>query len=922
MVRLTDDLSRTVYATDNSVYQVRPHEVVVAESAGEIARFLTANYRLPSPRPVVARGGGTGTNGQSLTDGVMVDLKRGLNQILSVDPDEMVAVVQPGVVTGALNAELARHGLHWAPHTSTLNRATVGGMISTDAAGKGSLVYGRTHRHVLALEMLLDDGSTFAAEPVSVDEAIRRAEADGRAGEIWAGLLELDVFEGQDFGLPELARGFSGYGIDRLRRDGYIDPLALIVGAEGTLGVLTEATLRLTPLPRHTVLIVASYPDFRTALADALDLRVTAPTAIETFDEQTLEAGRGSPAWDAIGEVIGDHRGAVLLLEYTGDEQPDIRSVLSLIRDGGRCLGHGVIHDGQARAGVWKVRADAVGLLAKVEVGAPLKSARPTAFVEDCAVPVAAMPVFIEEFRQMLDGHGVQYGMFGHADVGCVHVRPALDLTDPDDETLLRTISEDVIALVARHGGVLWGEHGRGFRGEAAAAYLGSDALDVMRAVKTVFDPRDLFNPGKLYRPVGVDEPITALDEAPMRGQRDRLVPVDVRRTFPDAFACNGNGLCQQHDRSDVMCPSYQVSGDPALSPKGRSDLLREWLVRRAQPGDGGDLGPAIAENLHKCLSCAACAGRCPVEVDIPEMKSRFLEEYHRHARRPLSHIVLSRFEGLARWGARIPWLAGPMLDVGARLLGLVDLPKAQRARSSGRRCRVRTTQGVEVVLLADVFSSVLDPGTLGSAHRALESVGYSVAVAPVVASGKFDHVKGKRRRFARAARRQAELIGSIVDCGAVPVWVEPATGLMHDREYPTIHPGYPAGSVRSLAEVLADRIDAIDPGAGGSGRGTVTQLGHCTEQATHPPSLVAWSRVLEAAGWVVEMPKVGCCGMAGIFGHERANAEMSAQVWAMSWHALTTASRHGSIAATGYSCRSQALRMEGRTVLHPVHLL
>jgi len=912
----TTDVSRTVYATDNSVYQIEPAQVAAPRSAADVEDLLRRNHAAGAPSPVVARGAGTGTNGQSLTDGILVDMKRFCHRVVSVDTERRTAVVEPGVVTAELNALLAPQGLHWAPHTSTLNRATVGGMISTDAAGKGSLVHGRAHRHVIALDVLLNDGTPWRAEAVSVAEAERRAAGTGRSATLWRSLLALKIDEHSELELPELARGFSGYGIDRFRRDGLIDPVALLVGAEGTLAIITAATLRLTPLPAHTRLVVASYPSFREALTDAVELRDTNPTAIETFDERTLQQGRSSPGWPALGAVVGDHDGSVLLLEYSGASEPDLDPVAEALSRTGRSIAWQTLTDPAIRADAWKVRADAVGLLAKLEVGAPERSARPTAFVEDCAVPVDAMVEFISAYRAVLDSFGVEYGMFGHADVGCVHVRPALDTTDPADEQLIRDITDRVVALVAEHGGVLWGEHGRGFRGESVETFLSPSTIGLMRQIKSAFDAEDLLNPGKLYRPADVDEPIRALDDVPLRGHANRTVPVEIRRQFASAFACNGNGLCHHYDAAEVMCPSYKATRDPALSPKGRSDLLREWLRRREDHSDAG-FGDLLAENLDQCLSCSACTGRCPVEVDIPEMKSRFLADYYSSRRRPPAHIALSRFEQLAAQGAR---LAGPArlgAPLAGRLLGLVDLPVPERRRPSSIPPFDPASSHAALVLLPDVFTSVLEPDTLEQAGRVLSRLGYSVHQAPFLPSGKYDHVKGRRRAFARAARAQAELIESILSAGATPVAIEPATGLLHQHEYPTIHDGYPTG-VRHVIDMIAERADRL---AGPSGsRGPVTVLGHCTERATRPQALTTWRSVLETVGHEVATPNLGCCGMAGIFGHERANQSLSRSVWELSW--ARQFDTDGPLTATGYSCRSQTLRMVGVSLAHPLHLI
>ena len=914
----TSDITRTVYSTDNSIYQITPAGVALPNTIDALISVVRANAQSSTPGPIVARGGGTGTNGQSLTNGVMIDLKRNLNRIVEIDAENRTAIVEPGVVTAALNAELKKQGMFWAPHTSTMSRATVGGMIATDAAGKGSLVYGRAHRHVVALDVVLADGTEFRAEPLPIAEAEDRAAAGGRSGEIWRALLDLNVSEGDTFELPELSRGFSGYGIDRLRRDGIIDPLALLVGSEGTLAITTRATIRLSPIAAHTTLVVAAYESFDDALRDALVMRDTGPTAIESFDERTLEAGRSSPAWSALGDVMGSRTGSVLLLEYDGPEPVDPEPIHAALAAGGRCVQSATIATAAERAQAWKVRADAVGLLGKVEVGAPELSARPTAMVEDCAVPVANMPEFIADFRAALDSFGVTYGMFGHADVGCVHVRPALDTTDPGHERLVRDITDKVVEVVRKHRGVLWGEHGRGFRGDVASEFLTPDTIELMREVKAIFDPRDLLNPGKLYRPAGSNLDVVALDDAPMRGQINRSVPVEIRREFSHAFSCNGNGLCHQHSATDAMCPSYKASGDPALSPKGRADLMRSMLLRREHGGDPA-FEDAVAKNLDQCLSCAACSGSCPVEVNIPELKSQFFEVYYQNRRRPLSHLLLSKFESLAAVAASSPRLAGWGTKPAGAFLGLVDLPapKKRSAPTAFNTFDPRTSTGVDIVLLREVFSDKLDPETTECAAFVLTGLGLNVELSRFVPSGKFDHVKGKRRAFSKAVASQRVLVEQIADAGAIPVAIEPAVALLHDHEYVEVDPGYP-DAVRHLVDVLYDHRESLRSEAGELG--PLSLLGHCTERVTRPQSLERWNAVLSAVGYEVAVPDLGCCGMAGIFGHEAGNQEMSKALWDMGWHDAVSAT--GEIVATGYSCRSQSDRFAGRVLRHPVHLI
>ncbi len=900
-----------MYATDNSIYQLPPDGVVVAENADHISAVVEANRASGSPRPLTARGAGTGTNGQSLTDGLIIDTKRQMNQLLELDVDARTVRVEPGMVTAQLNEQLASHGLFWPPSTSTVNRATVGGMISTDAAGKGSLLHGRTSRHVIGLDVVLDDGTQWAAAPVTVEEAETLAGGDGRVAAIWRALLDVPT---GPFALPELARGFSGYGIDRIRRDGLIDPLPVLCGAEGTLAIITAATLALTPLPKHNVLVVAAYRSFDDALVDSLRLRHSRPTAIETFDETTLSQGRGSTAWPTLEPALGSASaaGSLLLLEYTGKTEPDVSGVETLVHEGGLAVSVTTVTDPAVKTAAWKVRADAVGLLAKVAPGAP----RPTAFVEDCAVPVEEMPAFIAGFRSILDGHSLRYGMFGHADVGCVHVRPALDMNDPLHEELVSTVTAQVVELLAHHGGILWGEHGRGVRGQFADEFLDPSTVAIMRQLKGAFDPTDRFNPGKLYRPATSTDPLLTIDGVPTRAAVDRTVPVEIRSDFASAFSCNGNGLCHHYSPTEVMCPSFKATGDPVQAPKGRADLLRSWLAGEENGGASEELTEQVATTLNQCLSCAACTGRCPVQVDIPELKSRFFDRYHRTRKRPLAHAFLSRFEELSQLAAIVP----PLTRLGAKLtearLGLVDLPTPKRA--SIRLVDVADAfdrhQPTDIAIVPDVFTSTFEPDTLVAAVNALDSVGYTVSIAPFVPSGKFDHVKGNRARFARAAERQKAQINTIVGAGAIPVVIDPAVALLYEHEYPAILPTFPTGVVRGLADVLAERADQLPT----AGRPETVQLfGHCTERSLAPQWVTQWKAVLEAAGHTVEVVETTCCGMAGIFGHEVDNQTVSRQLFDMGWRDRLASGP--SPVATGWSCRSQTKRFGSVEPSHPV---
>ncbi len=937
---VTDLGSRIVRSTDNSVHQWLPAEVAAPHTAAEVVGLVRDNNARSSPLAVCARGGGTSTNGQSLGEGLVIDTKQHLDRIIDIDPEARRATVEPGVVAGRLDDALAPFGLFWAPHTSTRNRATVGGMIATDAAGKGSLVHGRTNRHVESVDLVLADGTTWTARALPLDEATVEAERIDTIGQIWRVLLALSG--ASTIGLPELARGFSGYGISRVHRNGMVDPVPIICGAEGTLGIVVRATLILTPLPTSTTLIVVGYPTLGAALDDAVLLAghhaapspshpssLPLPSAIEVSDRTTLDHGAASPAWPQLRRYLPAGSEAMLLCEYDTaaaaiDATSTIEAVTKTFSESGRSIGHAVVDNAADRAAIWKVRADAVGLLAKVSHGQP----RPTAFVEDCAVPVADMPAFIAEFAALLDAHGLGYAMFGHADVGCVHVRPALDPISQHHEDLISELTSEVVALLDRFGGILWGEHGRGLRSSLVSNVLPPDTIALMRAVKTAFDPRDRMNPGKLYRPLDNDTPLLGLADVPRRASFDRGVPVTIRADYSHAFDCNGNGLCHHYGGSEVMCPSFKITNDPRQAPKGRADLIRAWLhAKHAQatdPRDLADTTEAVMASMQTCLSCGACTGHCPVAVDVPELKSRFLEAYHRNHRRPLRDHVLARLETVIPLVRHLPGRNSAALRWSAARIGLVALPTIPASSADETELRSFDIDDVDIdiVVLADVFTSVLDRNELIDAVALLERVGYRTAVSRLVPTAKFEHVKGMRTRFAKAAGRQQALLERIEGAGAVPVSLDPALVLMHRHDYAKVVPDYPGQAVRPIVDLLVDFADRL-PRTDHPRR--VDLFGHCTEQALAPQWIDSWARLLTAVGHDVRRVETGCCGMAGVFGHEAENAAMSTALFDQLWRPHLDLDADGGepaiAVATGWSCRSQADR-HGSRVVSPLALL
>jgi len=907
-----DTATRIVHATDNSVYEMAPLAVVfprVPDDLNRIARAATA-CRIA----ITARGGGTGTNGQSLTDRVTVDCSRHLTRIEEVNPAEGYAVVQPGVILDQLNRAVRAHGLFFAPTVSTASRATLGGMAATDASGKGSRVYGRTSDHVLGMEAVLADGTDLMAtgRGEGVDprglSALLRDILDAEAPEIER------VF-------PVMNRGLTGYNLKEARQGGGVSLVKLLCGSEGTLALTKRLTLRLLPLPKRRALVIHAYDDMDAALRDVGRLVTAGPTAIEFIDDRILSLARQDPVWTTIAGVLAQDADRPVrglnFVEVTAEDDAGIDAVLA----GLAALGPGPaslidarpVTDPATVAELWQLRSKCVGLLGRMD---PTRQGTP--FVEDAAVPAENIAGFVAEFREILDARGLSYGMFGHADVGCVHVRPALDMRRPEDAAMIRTVSDAVHRLARRHGGLIWGEHGKGFRGEYGPEVFGPRLYAAMCRIKAAFDPDDLLNPGKIATPDPA-RPLTRLDAVPFRGPLDAAIAPALAATYDAAIRCNGNGQCMGRDVEDAMCPSFKATGDRRRGPKGRAAMLRTWARLKSaervdEPGLSA-LEAQLLDSLSDCLGCKACASQCPVKVDIPAMRSAFYEQYYARRRRPVAHRLLGALEPMAPVLRRLPRLANLGMRLGAPILrraGLVDLP---RIRPSGPVAARGGSRG-RVLLIADSFLATFDGAVIEAGAALLGHLGYDVTVSAPLATGKPLYVIGARRRFARVAERGLARLRRAEADGMALVVIEPAFVSMFAGEYPATGAELPA--VTSIDRFLSGALEERTGTAPGR---EFTLFLHCSESASDPQTAARWVSIFAACGLTLTLARTGCCGMAGTFGHEADKVAMSERLYDLSWRGKVDAAA-GRAVATGFSCRCQAGRFSGRRIPHPVETL
>ncbi|WP_430253250.1 FAD-binding and (Fe-S)-binding domain-containing protein [Neorhizobium sp. DAR64872/K0K18] len=907
---------RVVLATDNSIYQLLPDAVAWPMDENDlvlIARLLDE----PRFHGIVLRprGGGTGTNGQSLGNGLVVDCSRHMTGILEINAEQGWVRVEPGVIKDQLNAALKPLGLFFAPELSTSSRATLGGMISTDACGQGSCVYGKTSNHVINLRAVLVGGEILETRRAPLDPTI-----SGRAGEILACLDDISASQAEliEARFPKLNRSLTGYDLAHIREGDTIDPAAVLCGSEGTLALIAEARLNVLPIPTAASLILIFYPDFQSALRDAREMAVLGATSVETIDSRVLGLAREEPTFSAVAHLF-PQAGAqgVNIVEFTDDDPATLAErIAALVTQlaGLPARLAMTVANGREVELVWGLRKAAVGLL-----GRAIGDKRPIPFVEDCAVPPENLEPFIGGFRAILDREGLAYGMFGHVDAGVLHVRPAIDLTDPAQEPLIRRVTEAVVALARSHGGLLWGEHGKGVRSEFVPEVFGPLYPSLQR-IKAAFDPRNQMNPGKIATPD--NGPLWRIDEVALRGQNDRTVPADLRIEYASAFGCNGNGACFNRTLDDVMCPSYKATGDRRHSPKGRVGLVREWL---RQGGPEGRADPQfeieVKQAIDGCLSCGACTSQCPVRVDVPSIKSLFLNSFYRRHRRSLRDTALAHLEGLLPLAAKFRWGFNLMTEgPGAALMsaiGLTALPSMPKQVRGLRWLKQADIAGldpkIDVVLVPDAFTQFFEPKVVADLDLVMTHLQKRLWLAPYRPSGKARKVLGRLAGFSRQAERQKDSLKAIAASGVPLMGLEPPVTLSYRTDYPDDTP-----AVALPQQLLAPLIAALPAR---TSQMAVRLLPHCSERVLGTGVTAEWHAIFDRFGISLHMPPTGCCGMAGMWGHETVNRAKSDEIFHHSWKAATVPGVDA-ILATGFSCRCQTRHVTGIELQHPVSLL
>ena len=947
-------LRRALYTSDASLYRVTPAVVACPRDADEVAAALEVCASLGVP--LTCRGAGTSIAGNAVGTGLILDFSQHLNQILSLDPAAGAATVQPGVVQAQLQRAAAPHGLRFGPDPSTHDRCTIGGMIGNDSCGSRSLQYGKTSDNVLGLEILTGTGHrlrlTGPRSQAADGQAARARPADGQSRHgtgdprLNAALGEI-VTDGLATIRTELGRfgrQVSGYALQHLLPERGFDVGRALVGSEGTLAIVTSATVRLVRDPPHRVLAVLGFPDMFAAADAVPEILPLRPATCEGMDSRLVDVVRQMRGGGAVPELPPGS--GWLFVEVTGDtEEEALGQARQVIKTAGAVSGQVVTDPGHAAA-LWRIREQGAGLAGRTGPGgAPAYPGW-----EDSAVPPASVGRYLRDLDDLLGRHGLGGIPYGHFGDGCVHLRLDFPLDRPDGRAVLREFMHEAAALVTGYGGSLSGEHGDGrTRSELLPVMYSAAAMELFGRVKDVFDPAGVLNPGVLVRPRPLDADIR-VRPAPQAGLSQRN-PDQQRSglTFPRdggdfsvaVHRCTGVGKCvaSTAGTSRVMCPSYQATRDEKDSTRGRARVLQEMV--NGAVITGGPRAPEVRQALDLCLSCKACSAECPAGVDMAAYKAEVLHQAYRGRPRPLSHYALGQLPRWARLASRMPRLANgvlqaPGLSRAARLAAGIDPrralpPFAAESFRAWYRHHLGATgipeaggaaTGTPVVLMVDTFTDFFAPQIGQAALRVLADAGFSVTITARPTCCAITWIStGQLTAARRILQRTVAELGPALRAGIPIVGLEPScTATLRSDAADLL--GTPqardlARSVRTLSEVLAGAPGWTPPRLDGT---EVVAQPHC-----HHSAVMGWdadAALLRRAG--ARLTRLGsCCGLAGNFGMERGHYEVSTAVAETALlPAVRSAGQDAVVLADGFSCRTQLSDLTPRSGVHLAQLL
>ena len=924
-----DRVSRLMYSTDASIYEIEPIGVVIPRTHEDV--FATMEIARDFKVPVLPRGAGTSLAGQTVCDAVVIDMSKYLNRVLEVNTEERWARVEPGVVQEQLNIHLRPMGYLFGPDTSTANRATLGGMMGNNSAGSHSIIYGKTIDHVLEMDVVLASGEQRTLREMKFEVAARMGGLEGHIASIVnANREEIDRR------FPKIMRRVSGYNLDEFVRNGKFDLTKMMVGSEGTLATVHQAKVRIEPRPPATALCVVHFDDIVESIRASDIILPFKPAAIEMLDDMIIKLGRQSLDLSRqMGFIQGDPA-AILIVEFYGENQAELKSKIEALEAALKREKAGYAYvrafDATEQLNIWKVRKSGLGLLLGMK-----GERKPIAFVEDCAVEPSKLPEFFVRFREVIHKYGTTAGYYGHASVGCLHIRPLINTKDARDIQTMKDMTDDIADLVIEFGGGMSGEHGDGL----ARSYLneklfGTQLYKAFQDVKRAFDPEWRMNPGKIVNAPPMTENLRY-------GTAYTTVPINTYYDFSREGGlatavelCNGAGVCRKKNEG-TMCPSYMATLEDKHSTRGRANLMREILSGGMPASEFS--GQELYDTLDLCLECKGCKAECPSNVDLAKLKYEFLAHYNEangislRARIFANIHALSRaasiWPSMANWTMTSPAIRG-LLD---RFLGIdlrrklpVFAPQTFEAWFE-RRSPVRGPQAEpagKVVLFHDTFINYNYPAIGIAATQLLEAAGYEVRLTDRKCCGRPMISKGLPEAARENAKYNVDRLHTFVEKGYSIVGCEPSCILTFRDEYPDLLKGSQVAAVAKASFLLEEFI--VKEKQAGRWKLELKRQpekalihGHCHEKA------LIGSRYLKeslALAYTVEEIDSGCCGMAGSFGYEKEHYDVSIAIGNRRLFPAVEKNPDAIVVAPGISCRQQVEHATGRKPLHPAEAL
>jgi len=955
-----DAVTRGMYSTDASVYQIVPAGVVIPRNPDDVIR--TVNLCRRHGTSVTARGGGTSQCGQSIGPGVQIDFSKYMRKLLDLDVEAGTVRVEPGIVLAELNQKLQPHGLQLPLDLSTANRATIGGMVANNSSGTRSIIYGSTIDYVMELKVLLADGNVVTMGPLEAPELEAKCKQDDLEGHVYRRVQELARENADEIRsrFPKILRRVGGYNLDRfLPPSEPFDLSKLFVGSEGTLGLVLEAKLRLVEPPGAKVLAVAQFDRLRDAMVATPVILRHGPSAVELMDRNLLDMTRGKTEFEPLRDFVVGDPGAILIVEFMGESMEGLPSRIDDLQAELETSGltnhvHRAI-DPTAQARIWKLRQAGLGL-SLAETG----DTKSLSFVEDTAVVPDRLPEYIDRFQQILDRYETKAIFYAHASVGLLHIRPAIDMKTAGGLRRFQGIAQEVSSLVLEFGGALSAEHGDGLaRSPFQEKMFGRPLYEAFCQVKEAFDKAGVFNPSKIVHAPPITENLQYGTEYRSNALETFFDFSDFEGIAGAVEQCGGVGACRK-TVAGTMCPSYMATLDEADSTRGRANALR--LAISGQLGPEGITDPALYPVLDLCLECKACKSECPTGVDMARLKSEFLYQYHREHGAPRRSRILASAEGAAIWGSRLAplsnWIlqSAPTRWINEKVLGIDArrrIPTATRhtftcwwkavgqghrsgEAGQGRRSDDAGTGRLSgeaeparprIALFADTFMNHYEPWQGIAAVGFAEKLGIRVEVPPRVCCGRPQISKG----FLEAARRQAEatvrILAPLARAGIPIVFCEPGCYSAVRDDHPLLLEGKLKGlaeevsaACRTFEEWAESALEARDLGnseVGGepdfaAGPERILLHAHCHQKALGGlgPAMKLLGRI---PGSTVIDADAGCCGMAGSFGYEKEHYALSEAVGERKlFPAVRASGPDTAVVAPGFSCRQQIRHFTG----------